>query len=969
MSRRLHIQSLFACLLSAAFACAQQLPYRHFSVNDGLPHSRIYGIREDSEGYLWLCTDNGFSRYDGFSFSNYFPRSLTGSNYVIDVLPLSKDRLLVNAYKGGLCIWENGRFLPVHFMSNRLDANKFLEKSILRFTNDSAHGCIWAQTSRGELLQLRLNGTGITLLRVWRQQKCHHVYMHPATGEVFAATSAGLLRFDGQDWTALPTPGVTGGAYRLQPMGTWLLVSHEKEIIAYNTTAGRIEKRFHFANPDLELKEFSYDNMRNLFWIPLAQSGIQAFRPDNTLQPVFDFLKGVDVNCVLLSHRYYIWLGGYGSGLYQCMSNGIVNYTGANGLRDHFITHISHNNDGSLNFSFLQSVYTFWPLQGRFEKLLETGVRNPYNKCVILSDGRRLFSFKTHLQSLEGGLRFKVGKEGLFYDVAEAGPNLFWVAAYGGLYHVPRNARSNEDFVRLVKGVRTYSLTSMGDTMLAATSGGLLFFDKNGRCLDTVREGLANPVLFACEVKGDTIWCVGRDGVSMVSRSGHHAWRHPRLPAAAPDALAVAVDSAGGVWLGTTTGLYLDYGGQFFLFDELDGMVSAEITALHVYDGHLYVGTAQGLSILNLRQAYERLYKDRFASSLGAKEVQVNRNRLLQVAPEMRLAAHENNLRIPLSGVDYAPPRLRLLDYSLDGGQSWTALTNHEINLPSLGYGAYEFRLRGRLRHEAAYRELAAFRIRIAAPWYRNGWFIAFAVAVLAGLSAWLAWRIIRGRHRRAQQQLAVQKQVLDLQQKAMAALLNPHFVFNAINSINYYINNHEEEKYTLLLTDLSRLIRLNLNNTYKDAVSLASELEILDLYVAFEKHRFTRQPFEFAVDYRSRHAAETILLPSMMLQPFVENAIWHGILPGGGGEVTVAVADERDDYIQILISDDGAGLAQQPPGANEPGTVRGIGLIRERIAAYNRLQAKPISFQFIHQPNGFTVQLCFPLIKAKKAV
>jgi sensor histidine kinase YesM len=134
---------------------------------------------------------------------------------------------------------------------------------------------------------------------------------------------------------------------------------------------------------------------------------------------------------------------------------------------------------------------------------------------------------------------------------------------------------------------------------------------------------------------------------------------------------------------------------------------------------------------------------------------------------------------------------------------------------------------------------------------------------------------------------------------------------------------------------------------------------------VAFEKHRFIRQPLQFDVLYECSIQPRLVKIPSMIIQPFVENAIWHGLLPKNGGRVWLHIIDGDAGYVLVEIHDDGMGL--QPVQSHTTGNgVRGIQLIRERITAYNQLHKHPIKL-FIPEPvqsgaEGFFVQLAFPL-------
>ena len=122
---------------------------------------------------------------------------------------------------------------------------------------------------------------------------------------------------------------------------------------------------------------------------------------------------------------------------------------------------------------------------------------------------------------------------------------------------------------------------------------------------------------------------------------------------------------------------------------------------------------------------------------------------------------------------------------------------------------------------------------------------------------------------------------------------MNPHFIFNAINSVQSYILKKKEKEAYSYLAKFSKLIRTVLNNSQEKTLSLRSELETIELYVELEKMRFTNS-FDFELDVSENVDIENIQVPTMLIQPYVENAIWHGLMN---------LEDERKGLLKIDIS------------------------------------------------------------------
>ena len=175
----------------------------------------------------------------------------------------------------------------------------------------------------------------------------------------------------------------------------------------------------------------------------------------------------------------------------------------------------------------------------------------------------------------------------------------------------------------------------------------------------------------------------------------------------------------------------------------------------------------------------------------------------------------------------------------------------------------------------------------------------------------------------------------------ALRAQMNPHFIFNCLNSIQYFTAQNDADKASDYLTKFSRLIRLVLENSKSDKVTLANELETLRLYIEMEAMRFPDK-LHYQIQLADGIDAESIQIPPLLLQPFVENAIWHGLMhKDEGGLVQVAVAQPTEDRLHIEITDDGVGRLKAAEYKSKSATKNksfGMKLTAERIQLINQL-------------------------------
>ncbi|MBK6549875.1 MAG: histidine kinase [Flavobacteriales bacterium] len=258
------------------------------------------------------------------------------------------------------------------------------------------------------------------------------------------------------------------------------------------------------------------------------------------------------------------------------------------------------------------------------------------------------------------------------------------------------------------------------------------------------------------------------------------------------------------------------------------------------------------------------------------------------------------------------------------------------------------------LRTEADLRVIAELRSESAET---RTWIIAGGGAMLLVSGTVL---VILDRRRRRE---AFAKQAAQLEIKALRAQMNPHFLFNALNSIGAFIRNHEPEKAHGFIAQFARLVRLVLENSRKTEVPLKSDLEALELYVGLEQAR-TQNRFAYLLELAPGIDPETVMVPPMVIQPFVENAIWHG-LEGKehGGEVVVAI-DQKDGLLRIVVRDNGCGLKRAAAQGDNGHSHRSVGttITTERLDLLAQQKGERAGWKYVERPIGTEVEIRLPI-------
>ncbi|WP_296317202.1 tetratricopeptide repeat-containing sensor histidine kinase [Winogradskyella sp. UBA3174] len=176
---------------------------------------------------------------------------------------------------------------------------------------------------------------------------------------------------------------------------------------------------------------------------------------------------------------------------------------------------------------------------------------------------------------------------------------------------------------------------------------------------------------------------------------------------------------------------------------------------------------------------------------------------------------------------------------------------------------------------------------------------------------------------------------------KSLRSQMNPHFIFNALNSVNSFIATNDERTANKYLSDFSRLMRSVLENSEEDFIPLKKEIELLDLYTKLEHFRF-QDKFNYSIEVDETIDIEEFQIPPMLLQPYIENAVWHGLrYKTKKGHLNIAINQQSKDELTITISDDGIGRERSKALKTEhqkKQNSKGMNNIKKRVAILNEM-------------------------------
>ena len=337
----------------------------------------------------------------------------------------------------------------------------------------------------------------------------------------------------------------------------------------------------------------------------------------------------------------------------------------------------------------------------------------------------------------------------------------------------------------------------------------------------------------------------------------------------------------------------------------------------------------------------------------------------------LKLPHHQNFITLTFSSTEFESPEALEYRYKMDGvNEDWvyTNYHNRTISFNNLRPGNYTFHTSIK-NLDGTWRDSdISLKIKITPAWWQTMLFkFLIFVCLILIVFLFVHWRI-RVVRKQEHQRSTHEKELLELEAKALRAQMNPHFIFNCLNSIKALIQNDNKQRATDYLTTFSKLIRTLFQNSDKRQISLYDEIETCRLYTQLEAMRLDgKLNYSFNID--PNIDLKSIMVPALIIQPFIENAIWHGIVPKEKGTINVTIK-QQEDTIVCEVDDDGIG--RELSKLNKPVNPvlhesKGVHLSQARIDLEKKLNESQASIKIIDKyendkANGTRVVLTFNL-------
>lgn len=864
---------------------AQQYTIEKIGLEEGMPSARVNDILEDSRGFFWIGTEGaGLLRFDGYEFVKLDP-GLPLLQPIVSSIAEDEDGNLWFAMEKALLRYDGIQFTPYYLPGT---PDRIIDIVFNKGTNPTV-------ATRSKLFQLNESDT-LAELSYPLKARIHDIQWHH--DDLWVATGDGLYHDQEK---------IAEGAWNSIALYEDKLMAQSFSAIWYagSDTLGKFRGRFLAARKEVLV------SLRNDSLILQNADGTARITGVNGL-PDEDY-KGCYIDA-----EGVVWLYS-NSGLYKIPGT-------AYQLYDQF---------GGEVFSVSRQGNEL--LAGTGKGLARINLDNgqvrlpegfPYGVVLAIAfhDGYYWLGTESGLIRYDGRDYLPVPLDrmatGDFIFALYSDGKTLWIGAGTGIYyyHNARVSKVKPLADELFASVYAISPADDGSLWFATYTQGLYRYHASewqnirslgGLSLDSLRFSCFSAVS-ANELYLGTL----SEGVFYVNNEGFKHITAEQLNYA--EVRAMASRARGPVWLSTNKGIYeLSWtNGQPFiehlrpsqaLMDE--GSISQ---ALYVDADKVLAGTENGLLRIDLA-GIERPRKVPRLEITGIElfygQIEALAKYADGVAPFTRLPVgltlpHDLNfISFTLSGLTGYEPENLIYRYRIDKSREWTLAGNRrEAVFTNLSPGSYAFQAQVSRPGKTWGEEILQYNFRIKPPLWQQWWFILLAVLFFGGA----LYGYLRMRIKRINQRLRLENSLVDMERKALRLQMNPHFIFNALDSISSFIFRNDVEQAVRYLNNFAKLMRLTLESSMEHLHPVESEVSILKNYLELEKLRFQGK-LEYEIEVTDDIDYD-VGIPPMLIQPHVENAILHGIKPKDGpGKVWIRFYIEKEQLV-CEIEDDGIG-------------------------------------------------------------
>lgn len=957
-------------LFITSFAFGQYFPSTNFTTSDGLPNNAVRSLFLDSKNILWIGTENGVSRMENGTFTTIDESHGLGHNSCWDIAEDSDGNMWFASYGGGVSKFD-GKNFTVFTTKDGLLANK--TRKVFPFKNK-----VYVGTEQGvSIIDIKANKLITPKVPKHKEDFISLYFVVYKDVVYFTSTFEGLFKIDESSSVPRLVPVILHkNSYSLGLFGSTLYSGNEGHIdkFDFNKISKGDKSAVTFGKSFVW--QFAKDKRNTIFaaaWgVYTPDGGLYTIEDDKMtdVSAVYGIDSKVLLNVVYDQFNDILYVGSNNNGIYQVRLNKIINY---NSFDNSSIIDFENFNDKKLI------------LETRGIKVLNS--KQQIIKSISLDDfkqtemrfykkGKNIFS-KQSAESRDFELNFDIPTNEIeFYEIVK-NQNSFWINSNIGIFEIDKNYKlvnylpkhslkigftydnklietityagtrvyknlktlENTHYSKFEKNTPQYIvkiLTNKDKTYLLSVFNGLYVY-KNSQFQSYLADGIWKEKKFKHITKNnkDQLILAAEFGdVFVVDDSkSFKILKTISKKQIIGNTILFLESYKDYILIGTEKGINIYKDGIIRLIDKEQGLKDCRITTSQIFDNTLWLGTQKGFYTIDLNRL---IATQLTVSEIGISKIAINNIPLksseykwFRYNSKQLISDYKHNS----FSIDFVPkghsfPNKLKFRYRLNENNRWSPYSEKtNLFLPYLPSGNYNLDIEVFDMNAGKSRLFSILQIKVQPPFWLSWWFITMAVVVLSGLLVYIFIRI----KRKSNEKIIIQRRIAETKLEALLSQMNPHFTFNAMNAIQAFIISNDIDNSLLYISEFSKLIRKTLENSSKQLITIDEEIEYLEAYITIENMRFDNR-IDFEIQISEKVDTCFTKIPTMLLQPFVENVFVHAFNESSiAPKLIISFQMISETILECKIIDNGMSLNAAKKSKLHQS--KGIQLTKERLS------------------------------------
>lgn len=890
---------------------------------------------QDTAGNLWFATDAGISKYDGYVFQSFTSKEGIPDNSVLKLFLSPNGDIWFSTYNSKIGYIKSD---TVYISSLSDTIEEYLHGGFVYNIHFVSEDTLWLTTNWGLPITIHKNKVDKArelppeiyhVLKIFPKGENCYSYFEPINSDIERTQYELCVYSDSAELRYMRAISTTYFFNYQKINDTEYCISFNGKLYYIKNNRLEWKKEFDLLQPIVDLY---FDDQQYLFVSHLSK-GVDVYDIANPEKPIFTLFEDLSISKIYRDKEGSYW--------FSCLDKGVfflpsMNFNIIGATYQKKILSLELFQDKIFYFRYLNGLYTcqeanfnnettkiepieYWPLytvysilsiqnkflaiSGTYHSVYDGGLKPVSDYNVDYSTS---FSISNDSNLLEAGLgyykiyndQFKViftSNENFserVKSICEDKEGNIWLGTLHGLFLHTDTTPRYFGYVDPAYGHRISCIKKFGEgIVIGTTTSGMVIKNKDSIVLIGESDGLVSGYIRSLLVDGHIIWAGTNKGLSKIS-----------------------IDNT------------ISFNFSIENYTMKNGLPANEIYDIKKNDQYLFLASEKGIVYFDPRQTVSNTP----CPKTIVERIIVNNTDTLS-GNSISLASNEDNLTIYFKGISYKNHNDLQYKYRLSGYENdWVLTKNTNTRYPGIPSGKFVFEVKATV-NSTDYGPVASIDI-FKEKQFAEAWYFWVAVILLfITLTVLVAWLII-GYNRKKEQ---TQRAILMAEQKALRLQMNPHFIFNSLGSIQRFILENESFIASEYLTDFARLMRLILESSRHSLIPLEDEIKAINLYLKLENLRFN-QSIEYSVNVNPELDLKLLHIPPMLIQPLIENSLWHGIMKNGGkGKIEVTFSRHSNRLLLCEIVDNGAGFekAKKIPRTNPDHKSTGLINITERIS------------------------------------